>query len=166
MKNKLLDFCDISLINTVFNEINIGQIESNVWHFDNAIYDIPINKLFELLKTMYVFEKMGGVLKINDSTVDFQSFIKKYNNENFNKIISFWENNIANNYCPRYSLGNLVVPIILPVYIATQYDDYKWYIEKLIKGEYLKYNHETFPFEDIAKERARELNIDYLDYQF
>jgi hypothetical protein len=112
---------------------------------------------FELMKIAFVFTQCGGILMYNGNITQFAVVIRMLDDVRLMDITTYWYNNEANGILPVYDLGEIIVPPILPRFVATQQTD-SWIIEKLQFGEYVE-THERFNSQTDAEERARYLNL-------
>lgn len=78
---------------------------------------------------------------------------QKRKNDDNQSLSTYWYNNEANGVLPVYDLGEIIVPPILPRFVATEQTDC-WIIEKLQFGEYVVMEKEHHNNQTDAEDRA------------
>lgn len=165
LSNKMWSFfnehCTDELIKLVLSDrvtVSRNNKTDEFWDVSEIIdkSEVPI---LELMKVLYVYTQKGGVISYHGERIEYAQLCKKFNDNLFQKITQFWNNNETNDVCPIYDCGIIDVPKILPKYAVIQQMDGFWYIEKRFKGNYCIMEHEKFPTKDLAMQRANELNL-------
>jgi len=156
MLNYLRKHCTSELLTYVLENTNIkSEIPTNIVHLENCINEKC--NLMDVMKVLYVFVKYGGNLYYHNKLSEFPIIIREIGDIELTKISLFWIHSECNGVIPVFDKGDILVPDILPDFVATQQLQ-GWCIEKLIKGEYHLMKNELYPTEEIAKARAKELN--------
>lgn len=150
----LSEHCSKALLNIVPN-LEIVDNSDDEWDVNNILNSNA--STYDIMKILYVFEQGGGTLVYNNSISQFPIIIREIGDIKLTDINIYWIHNEANDVLPYYDLGNLIIPSILPKFVATERINY-WVIEKLVKGEYIEIKNEKYLSEEQAKNRARELN--------
>lgn len=112
----------------------------------------------EIMKIAFVFTQCGGNLLYNGNITQFAVIIRMLDDIHLTDITTYWYNNEANGVLPVYDLGEIIVPPILPTFVATEHTDC-WVIEKLQFGEYVVMENEHYNNQTDAEDRARYLNL-------
>lgn len=154
VRRRLCQYCTnelLSLVNWTDDDTN----ESS-WNVDDFLQE-EIHT-FDMLKMLFVFEKCGGTLLKENEYINFAVLLRTIGNIQYTKITTYWYNNEANGVTPVYDVGELEVPRILPKYVATPQINGMWCVEILHNGSYIPLSGEIYLFENLAKDRALELN--------
>ena len=146
--------CTYELLSLV--EISIEDEEENIWNIEDFLRENV--SVFDILKILFVFEKSGGFIFKNNQPIAFAILLRDLDNIQYTSITDYWYNNEANGVLPIYNIGEIVVPVILPIFVATQQETGFWCIERLFRGEYRPLRNEIYSQKHIAKSRAEELN--------
>ena len=153
----LMKYCTSKLLETVFTDLSINNADS-LSAIDISHY-IKHKDLKEIMKVLYVYEKIGGNLYYKQNTVPFSVIIRDIRLIELTEITQYWVNSCANGMMPIYDLGEICIPDIMPKYVATEMVN-GWGIEKLLNGNYVVMDLELYPTKEIAEQRAEELNAD------
>lgn len=164
MKLFVLKHCTTSLINAVFNQ-NDSEFENicinDLWDIDEYIKKDDNTISFDAIKVMFVFDKGGCTLRYQGKRINYSTLIKEMGGIQTDSISSFWLNNIANGVTPKFDVGEIVVPEVLPIYSHIQNEQGQWTIGVLNEGKYTPRAREgVFNSMEDAKERAHYLNMD------
>lgn len=151
---KIQKHCTEDLWNLVLDYIENN--DSNEWDVSELLNSkIP---QFEALKVICCFEKMGGLIFYKGEFMPYVFLIKFLEHPEYDDIRLFWLHTSINGMMPIYGLGSIDIPQILPKF-AVEEGVNKWYINKLIKGAYVRLKGEEYSIKMIAEERAQKLNL-------
>lgn len=153
----LLQHCTEELL-SIINDLIIVDNEENEDEWEiTELLSSNISTL-EIMKIAFVFTQCGGNLLYNGNITQFAVIIRMLDDIHLTDITTYWYNNEANGVLPVYNLGEIIVPPILPTFVATEQTDC-WVIEKLQFGEYVVMDKEHYNNQTDAEDRARYLNL-------
>lgn len=153
----LSQHCTEKLLSVIPNmSISEDNNNENEWEISELLSS-NISTL-EIMKIAFVFTQCGGNLLYNGNISQFAVIIRMLNDIHLTDITTYWYNNQANGVLPVYDLGEIIIPPILPKFVATEHTDC-WIIEKLQFGEYVVMEKERYYNQTDAEERARYLNL-------
>ena len=153
MLNQLKKHCTPELLSEVFGNVNLEDVLSTC-RLNVEDFSSNCSSLQNVMKVLYVFEKFGGELCLHNELTQFPVLIRNMGDINLTKISLFWHHNESNGVIPVYGVEEIVVPNILPVFVATQQYDGRWGIEKLCQGQYRQLQNGIYPNDLIAKQSA------------
>lgn len=154
--SELQKHCTPSLL-SMLTDVVIDEEGENLWDITLVVTNL------NAMKIAYVFEQIGGSLIYNGEVSQYVIITQEQDEQIRNGIRLFWINNNANGICPVYDTGVLVIPSILPRFVASETTEGMFIIERLTNGDYVPLRGERYPSMKDAKERARELNNEYAD---
>lgn len=154
--SELQKHCTLSLL-SMLKDVVIDEEGENLWDITLEVSN------FNAMKIAYVFEQIGGSLIYNGEVSQYVIITQEQDEQIRNGIRLFWINNNANGICPIYDTGILVIPSILPRFVASGTADGMFIIERLTNGDYVPLKGERYFSMEDAEERARELNNEYAD---
>lgn len=148
--------CTPSLI-SMLTDVVIDEDGENLWDITLMVSNL------NMMKIAYVFEQIGGSLIYNGEVSQYVIITQEQDEQIRNSIRLFWINNNANGICPVYDTGILVIPPILPIFVASETTEGMFMIKRLTNGNYVPLSGERYPSMKDAEGRARELNNEYAD---
>lgn len=170
IKNKtrqgLLRFCTIELLEKVFSNVDKNNITldnnnvcTDVWDITDVV-KCGSEDLLDNLKVIYVFCRLGGILKYDGEETAYQSLFRLLQTNEPNIVLLFWINNEANGNMPVYDIGELEVPKIMPRFVCMPLSERAFQIHKWQNGEYVGMK-EYYPTRELCEKRADELNKEF-----
>ena len=162
----LSSYCSHELIQVVFSDLGEDGIEiddsnsiDNIWEITEFI-NVENTKLIDRLKVIFTFYYLGGTLIYKDDKVPYESLFRLLNKTECNTILLYWQHNIFNDIVPYFTIGEIVIPKIMPRYVCTKISDNSYIVEKWNKGEYV-FTKYIYPTEQLCRDKVNELNREF-----
>ena len=165
--NKLNNYCSPELIKTLFDDLGVDNILIDEGNNCDDIWDVTSyiqqdSNLLEKAKLIRVFDYLLGKTIYKGRETQYSVLCRLLNKTEFDKVFLYWLHTKLNGEIPTLSLGDITIPELLPHFVPKELPSGNYIIERLLDGQWIEMDVEIYPTYELAKQRANELEDDYM----
>lgn len=164
---KLNNYCTPELIKTLFDDLGIDNILVDDTNSCDDVWDVTSyiqqdSNMLEKAKLIRVYDYLLGKIIYKGRETQYSVLCRLLKRDEFNTVFLYWLHTELNGEIPVLSLGDIVIPNLLPHFVPKELPSGNFIIERLLNGKWYEMDVEIYPTYELAKQRADELEDDYM----